>query len=70
MLVKTNDPDFLRDESSQALINTNINAFNQYKLARAGRQSAMNQEKRIKLLENDIAQLKELINNIVSKNNG
>jgi len=70
MLVKTNDPDFLRDESSQALINTNINAFNQYKLARAGRESVMNQEKRIKSLENDISQLKELINNIVSKNNG
>jgi RNA-binding protein YlmH len=70
MLVKTNDPDFLRDEGSQALINTNINAFNQYKLARAGRESVMNQEKRIKSLENDISQLKELINNIVSKNNG
>lgn len=70
MLVKTNDPDFLRDEASQALINTNINAFNNYKLARAGRESVMNQEKRIKSLENDISQLKELINNIVSKNNG
>jgi len=57
-LIKTEYPDFSRDESSHALINTNVNAYKQYKLQRENRNV-------IDKLNKDIEDLKSLVQTLI-----
>jgi len=70
MLVKTSDPDFHRDQDTTALINTNVSAFKQYKLARATKNSSMQNERKIEQLENEIQELKTLVKELIKDRNG
>jgi len=69
-LIKTQNPDFSRDQSNFALINTNVNAYKQYKLQRNNRNQIAKQEEEIKKLTSDIEQLKELVKLLVKDKNG
>ena len=57
-LVKTEYPDFSRDESYHALINTNVNAYKQYKLQRENRNV-------VDRLNKDIEDLKSLVQTLI-----
>lgn len=70
MLVKTEDTDFCRDDSSNALINTNAYAFKLYKQQRDSSLNASKNEEKIKSLENEIEELKQMVKILVEKQNG
>ena len=57
-------PDFVRDSSTSAIINTNSSAFESRR-----NQMALSKEKnnRIQQLENDVAELKKLIKGLSKK---
>lgn len=57
-LVKTEYPDYSRDEDSHALINTNVNAYKQYKSQRENKNI-------INKLNNDIEDLKSLVQTLI-----
>ena len=64
-LIKTNNPDFWRDESSNALINTNVNAYKLYK------QQRQNASKNVELdrLKDEVAELKLLVKKLLEEKN-
>lgn len=64
-LVKTTDPDFFRDESSGAVINTNVTAFRSYKQQRNNQGTIESLNGKINNLENEISELKTLLKEIV-----
>lgn len=70
MHIKTTDPDFVRDDSTNALINTNVNAYKQYKLARAGKLQASSQEHKIKSLESQVQELTSLVKELLKDKHG
>lgn len=59
MIVKTTDENFSRDISSKALINTNRNALDDYKLKRK-------QTQRLDQLESEVKEMKHTLVNIES----
>lgn len=69
MLYKTNDPDFVRDDSNFAIINTNVNAYKQYKLARASKLAVAGQEDKIKKLEDQVNELTSLVKELLKEKN-
>ena len=64
-LVKTDNPNFLRDESSNALINTNVNAFKLYKQQR----QYSKKESEIESLKDEVAELKMLVKKLLEEKN-
>lgn len=69
-LVKTDDSDFRRDETNNALINTNVNAYLIYKQKREANKIASLNIKKINDLEKEIQQLKELVIKLAEGKNG
>ena len=69
MIVKTTDNDFVRDTSCNALINTNVNAYKQYKLARQNRKSTNQNEDKIKAMQEEISELKQLVRELLKEKN-
>lgn len=64
-IIKTNDPDFCRDNGSGAVINTNITAYRLYKQQRSNQGSVQSLNKKIDCLENELKELKTLLKEIV-----
>lgn len=69
-LIKTQNPDFSRDESNHALINTNVSAFNLYKQQRKNKKVAESNEQEIKNLKDEIGELKNLVKQLIKEKNG
>ena len=69
-IVKTTDPDFCRDESSGAIINTNVTAYKLYKQQRSNHGNVSNLNSKIDLLEKEVAELKTLLKDIVREKYG
>lgn len=61
--------DFARDENNNALINTNVSAYLQYKHRRQQNQIQNQQDKEIASLKNEIADLKLMIAKILESKN-
>lgn len=59
MIVKTNDDKFVRDEASNVLINTDIDAYKQYKQARLIEKQFKTIEKRVEFLEKQLQIINE-----------
>ncbi len=55
-------PNYIRDNSTKAVINTDINEYKNYILAR---ESKIKEQERIENIENEIKQLKESIKSIM-----
>jgi len=70
MYAKTEDPDFVRDERSGALINTNVNAYRLYKQQRSSQTHIKNLDYEIDSLRNEINELKQLIKEVVKEKHG
>lgn len=69
-MTKNEAGDFVRDEVNNALINTNINAFNNYKQQRAYINKLQEQEATISDLKSEMDQMKQLLQKIIRENNG
>tara|TARA_Y100001938_G_scaffold128217_1_gene181800 strand:- start:13764 stop:13970 length:207 start_codon:yes stop_codon:yes gene_type:complete len=65
--VKIEDSKYVRDLNSKAVLNTNINALEQYKLERERVEAEKND---INNMKKDIAELKEMIKTLLGKQNG
>jgi hypothetical protein len=68
-MFKTDDPNFLRDERSHALINTNVGAFKLYKQQRSTVQTQMTQEQKIASLENELSEMRALLKELINREN-
>lgn len=62
-LVKTQTPDFYRDEDTNALINTNASAFKLYKQQRADRHKVVS-------MQQEIDELKNLVRTLIEDKHG
>jgi hypothetical protein len=68
--MKTVDIDnkkLIRDLNSKAVLSTNMNALENYKMAREQKQK---ETQELKEMKNDIAELKEMIQTLIGKQNG
>lgn len=70
MLSKTSDPNFYRDESNHALINTNASAYKLYKQRREGEKTISSLNEDVKGLKSEVTELKNLIKELMEKYNG
>lgn len=69
-LQKTEDSNFYRDTDTQAVINTNVAAYNQYKRQRQTAKSIEQYQQQVSHLTDEIAELKSLIKTIIREKNG
>ena len=63
-LVKTDDPDFLKDTDSGALISNNIRAFKKFKLKEEQSKKLKNQENDLNNIKSEVSELKNEIGEI------
>lgn len=69
MIVKTEDSDFLRDQTNYALINSNINAYNLYKQQRKQQYDFSNVQQEIDMLKTDISDIKNMLGILIQREN-
>jgi peptidoglycan hydrolase CwlO-like protein len=69
-IIKTNDPDFYKDDSSGAVINTNVNAYRLYKQQRNNQGDVSSLNRKINDLESEIRELKAFLKDIVRDKHG
>lgn len=63
MIVKTDDKKFVRDSSTNTIINTDVESFKQYKLMRDTAKQISIMQKKIESLEIQVKRLTEKIDN-------
>jgi len=73
-LVKTDNPDYMKDEDNGALVSTNVRAFNEHKLKEEQTQKLKNQENdlnniksEVYELKNEISEMKDLLQQLLKK---
>lgn len=69
-LVKTNDPDYCKDEANGGVINTNVNAFKMYKQRRESEKNVSILNNQINNLQNEVQDLKNLIKEFLRDRDG
>ena len=69
-MIRTDDPNFARDESTNALINTNVNAFKLYKQQRDNMAAQSQSEQEISELKLRLLEMDALIKNLIREKNG
>jgi hypothetical protein len=69
-MIRTDDPNFARDESTNALINTNVNAFKLYKQQRDNMAAQSQSEQEISELKQKLLEMDALIKNLIREKNG
>lgn len=69
MLQKTNNPDFYRDESSHALINTNVTAYRLYKEKRDSDKNVSELSQKVNQLTSELGDIKALLKELLEKKN-
>jgi len=69
-MIRTDDPNFARDESTNALINTNVNAFKLYKQQRDNMAAQSQSEQEISELKHKLLEMDALIKNLIREKNG
>lgn len=68
--MKIEGTDYIRDEHNHALINTNVEAYKQYKMQRHALALQSAQEKQIASLKDELTQMKSLIQELIREKNG
>lgn len=61
MIVQTSDPNYVRDASSHAVINTNVTAYKMYKQQRADNKRADTLSSEVEMLKKQVELLTQLI---------
>jgi len=69
-MIRTDDPNFARDEGTNALINTNVNAFKLYKQQRDNMAAQSQSEQEISDLKQRLLEMDALIKNLIREKNG
>ena len=69
-LVKTNDPDFCKDEVNGGVINTNVSAYKAYKMQRNSEKYVSNLNNQVTTLQNEVKDLKNLIKEFLRDRDG
>ena len=69
-MIKTDDPNFVRDESTNALINTNVNAYKLYKQQRENMTAQTQSEQEISELKQKLLEMDALIKTLIREKNG
>jgi hypothetical protein len=69
-MIRTDDPNFARDEGTNALINTNVNAFKLYKQQRDNMAAQSQSEQEISELKQKLLEMDALIKNLIREKNG
>lgn len=67
MLIKTEQPGFLRDERNSAIINTDVEAYKTYKQIRDERIKNLKLSQDVDMLKNDIGEIKDLLRALLAK---
>ena len=67
MIVKTADENFARDLSSKALINTNRNALDDYKLKRKQTQRLDNLESEVNEIKHTLVNIESLLTELLNR---
>jgi cell shape-determining protein MreC len=67
MFVKTENPGYVRDTDSMAVINTDIESFKNYKLMREEKLKVQKLTNEVDSLKQDLNQLKDLLNRVLEK---
>lgn len=71
MLIKTDEPGFLKDAGSGAVINTNDDHYKRILAIRAEKKKGHDLCQRMNSLENDLREIKELLVQVLGgRNNG
>ncbi len=73
-LVKTDNPDYMKDEDNGALVSTNVRAFNKHKLKEEQSKRIKNQENdlnniksEVSELKNEMSEIKKLLQQLLTK---
>jgi hypothetical protein len=69
-MIKTDDPNFVRDERTNALINTNVSAYKLYKQQRESVTAQSQNEQEISDLKQKLIEMDALIKNLIREKNG
>lgn len=67
MFVKTENPGYVRDTDSMAVINTDIESFKNYKLMREEKLKVQKLTNEVDSLKQDLNQLKNLLTKVLEK---
>lgn len=67
-MIKTENPDFIRDDSNHALINTNVNAYKQYVQQRQSHKKVTDIEDEVGILKKDVSEIKEMLMILIKQN--
>lgn len=69
MIIKTEDSSFVRDASSNALINNNIDAYKLYQQQRRQQKDRNNLQEQIDVLKNDLGDIKKMLSVLIQREN-
>jgi len=67
MIAKTDDPQFVRDLASNALLNTDKNALTRNRAQRSSVQRAMSMEREVGTLRGQVSQLTRLVEQLLNQ---
>ena len=67
MLIKTEHPGFVRDTESQAVINTDVEAYKNYKLLRDEKLKVRQLSNEVESIKQDVQEIKHLLKMLVKQ---
>jgi len=67
-MIKTENPDYIRDDNNHALINTNVNAYKQYVQQRQAQKKVIDIEYEVGNLKRDVGKIKEMLMILIKQN--
>jgi len=68
-MIKTENPDYVRDNTSHALINTNAIAYKQYVQSRQSQKKVVDIENEVYNLKKDVSDIKDMLMILIKQNN-
>jgi hypothetical protein len=68
MQIKTDSEEFVRDSSTGALINSNVNNYKLYKQQRESAKTFGNLREEVDSLKNDISDIKSMLSVLIKQN--
>jgi hypothetical protein len=68
-MIKTENPDYIRDDSNHALINTNVNAYKNYVQQRQAQKKVIDIEDEVGNLKKDVGEIKEMLMILLKQTN-
>lgn len=69
MIIKTENPNFSRDQNNQALLNTNAEAYNLYKMQRSQLTNASSLQRQVDALKSDMTDIKDMLKVLIQREN-